>query len=122
MLVSTPRETFRKRERERERVRLNVQVAEMFFISLEQIFIQYVDLAQIFLDSLDSKDGRIYESLHVHVDRSRIANHLASNIRVTSSTSSHVRQKIVMQSEKRALDSHTYARIRENWRGILVQG
>lgn len=43
MLVSTPRETFRKRERERERVRLNVQVAEMFFISLEQIFIQYVD-------------------------------------------------------------------------------
>lgn len=56
MLVSTPRETFVK---ERERVRLNVQVAEMFFISLEQIFIQYVDLAQIFLDSLDSKDGRI---------------------------------------------------------------
>lgn len=122
MLVSTPRETFRKRERERERVRLNVQVAEMFFISLEQIFIQYVDRSNF--SRLVGFEGwaYIYESLHVHVDRSRIANHLASNIRVTSSTSSHVRQKIVMQSEKRALDSHTYARIRENWRGILVQG
>lgn len=122
MLVSTPRETFRKRERERESTFKRTSCGNVFYIVGTNFY--SICRPRSNFSRLVGFEGwaYIYESLHVHVDRSRIANHLASNIRVTSSTSSHVRQKIVMQSEKRALDSHTYARIRENWRGILVQG
>lgn len=110
---------FCKRERKREGVRLSR--GSVFYIG---VGINFYSMSTARDRFFSSRWIRLWVSTNRYTSRVRrlITNHLASNIRVTSSTSSYVRQKIVMQSEKRALDSHTYAGIRENWRGILVQG